>query len=135
MMQKFEKERILFGKGAEYCDVALEIEMTFQSWLSFSGIDQTEFDRRMSFGAYRIEEGVNDSGDIEINIYAGGKAVAAPLLFPRTEGASMEALEDFLVNAILLLAYISSQRGDKEFDSAVKGFAGRMIAERKLVLE
>lgn len=134
MMQNFEKERILSGKGAAYSDVALEIEKTFQSWLSFSGIDQAEFDRRMSFGPYRIEEGINDSGDIAINIYAGGKAVAAPLLFPRIEGVSMEALEDFLVNVILLLAYISSQRGDKEFDSAVKEFADRMIAERRLVL-
>lgn len=133
-MQNFEKEQILSGKGAEYCNVALEIERTFQSWLSFSGIDQAEFDRRMSFGAYRIEERVNDSGDIEINVYAGGKTVAAPLLFPVVPGVDTEALEDFLVNAILLLAYISSQRGDKEFDRTVKAFADRMIAERKLAL-
>lgn len=121
----------MFGKGKEYSEVSREVENTFQSWLSFSGVDEAEFDRRMKAKPYRVEESINGDGDIEINIFAGDRQVIVPLIFQPNGGGN---IDDFIVNALLVLSHIASRYEDKSFEKAVGIFADKMIAERKLTL-
>lgn len=129
--KNFNKKKVMFGKGKEYSEVSREVENTFQSWLSFSGVDEDEFDRRMKAEPYRVEESINGDGDIEINIFAGDRQVIVPLIFQPNGGGN---IDDFIVNALLVLSHIASRYEDKSFEKAVGIFADKMIAERKLTL-
>lgn len=131
MKKKFGKRKVLHGKGKEYSEVSHEIEQTFRNWLAYAGIDEAEFDRRMSCKPHKVEERINEDGDIEVNIYAGFVKVIPPLIFQLNGGGS---LDDFLVNALLLFAHIAARYEDKSFEKAVGEFADRMIAERKMTL-
>lgn len=134
MKNDFKDRKIMYGKGKEYSDVSHETTQTFRNWLAFSGMTEEEFDRRMKRGPYRIEERVNEDGDIEINLYAGFVKVIEPLILPASDGTSVDQLDDFLVDAVFLLTYIASRYEDKSFEKAVKEFMERMIEERKMTL-
>lgn len=129
--KKIDKKKVMFGKGKEYSEVSREVENTFQSWLSFAGVSEAEFDRRMKVMPHRVEESINGDGDIEINIFAGDKQVIAPLVFQLNAGGN---IDDFIVNALFLFSYIASRYKDKSFEKSVGSFADKMVAERKLTL-
>lgn len=131
MKNKGGKRNVLYGNGKEYSEVSREIEETFHGWLAYAGMDEAEFDRRMSRQPHKVEEGINEDGDIEVNIYAGFMRVIPPLIFQPSGGGS---LDDFLVNALLLFSHIAARYEDKRFEKAVGDFAERMIAERKMSL-
>lgn len=126
-----DKRKVMCGKGKEYSEVSREVENTFKSWLSFAGIDEAEFDRRMKSKPYKVEESINKDGDIEINIYAGNERVIVPLIFQPSGGGN---LDDFIVNALLVFSHIASRYEDKSFEKSVASFADRMIAEKKITL-
>lgn len=127
------KRQIIFGKekAREYNAVSKEAENTFQNWLDFAGVDVGEFDRRMKSEPHRVEESINEDGDIEINIFAGNEKVIVPLVFQPKCGGSFD---DFIVNAVFLMSYIASRYESKSFESAVTVFFERMIAEKKTTL-
>jgi len=127
------QKKIVFGKGKgkEYSEVSRELENTFRRWIEYAEIDTEEFDRRMKAEPHKVEENINKDGDIEINIYAGGDVVIVPLVFPVNDGG---VLDDFIVNALLLLSLIASRYESKSFEKAVSLFADRMVAEKKLIL-
>jgi len=127
------QKKIIFGKGKgkEYSDISRELENTFRCWIEYADIETEEFDRRMKAEPHKIEESINKDGDIEINIYAGGDLVIVPLVFPVNGGG---VLDDFIVNALLLLSLIASRYESKSFEKAVSIFADRMVAEKKLIL-
>lgn len=119
------------GKGKEYSEVSREIENTLRSWLEYAKIDTEEFDRRMKAEPHRVEESINNDGNIEINIYAGDEVVIVPLVFPVNSGGK---LDEFIVNALLVLSHVASRYECKSFEKAVSLFADRMVAEKKLSL-
>lgn len=128
------QKAVVYGKGKEYSEVSREVEQTFLNWLAFDGISVEGFDRRMQMRPHRVEERVNEAGDVEINVYAGFSKVITPLVFPASAGASVEALDDFLVDAIFLLYHVASRYEDKSFEKAVEAFGKRMLEERKMTL-
>ena len=128
-------KKVLFGdKGKEYSKVSLEIEQSFRDWLAFANLTDVEFDQRMSKSPYKIEESINGDGDIEVNVFAGGEKVIAPLVYQTNSSDNVVGLDNFLVDALLLLSYVASRTENKEFEQEVKSFADRMIAERKMTL-
>lgn len=127
----FAGKKIMYGKGKEYSEISREIESTFISWLSFAGIDETEFDRRMKRKSYKIEESINENGDVEINIYAENEKVIVPLIFQPSSGGN---IDNFYVDALLVLSHIASRYEDKSFEKVVNDFANKIIVEKKLVL-
>lgn len=129
----FGDREIMYGKGKEYSEVSRELESAFHAWLSYAGMDEAEFDLRMSVKPHKVEECVNENGEIEINIYAGFKKAIAPLLF-RPSGGGADELDNFLVNALLLLYFVASRYEDKSFEREVRVFADRMIKDRKMTL-
>lgn len=134
MRNKDDDMKVLYGKGKEYSAVASEVEQTFRDWLAYAGLDEVEFDRRMACKPHRIEDRINENGDIEINIYAGFAKVIAPLVFELTPAGTLDQLDNFLVDVLLLLSYVASRYQDKSFEKVVKEFADRMVAERKMTL-
>lgn len=101
-------------------------------WLSFSKLSADEFDTRMKGTPHCVEESINVTGEIEINICAGGERVGAPLLF---QGGDMKNLDDFLVDVVLLLSFIASRYEAKSFEMVVKVFMEEMIAQKKMTVQ
>ena len=126
-----KNRKILSGKGKEYSEVSKETEAIFHNWLNFSGVQENEFDDYMKAKPHKVQECINEDGNIEIGIFAGEQQILSPLLFQVRSGGS---LDDFIVNALLLFSYIAARYTDKSFDEAVKKFADRMVEERKLTL-
>ena len=117
------KTNIIYGGGLAYGEIAREMEGTFCEWLTFSGLTESELRSRLNEPNIRIEESVNEEGNVEIKICSSTEVILAPLVHVP---CGDEEYSKFKINSLLLLFHVSSRFANKDLERAAKAFAKTM---------
>lgn len=113
-------KKILIGNGKKYSSIGSEAIELFYSWLKFCCSSEKELDKLMKEKPYEISEKLNQYGELEVYINAGGKKVLKPFVFQNT----ICSYENFLVDCLLILNVMVGRYG-KDFEIAVKKYANK----------
>lgn len=123
MVNKIIKEnignkKILIGNGKKYSSIGNEAIELFDSWLKFCCSSEKELDELMKEKPYEILEELNQYGELEVYINAGGKKILKPFVFQET----ICKYENFIVDCLLILNVMVGRYG-RDFEIAVKKYA------------
>lgn len=113
------------GKGDAWSDVARQAQDALLKWIEYSGLTLGAFDSRIQKGPYEIKEEKYRNGDHAITVYAQSKRVAEPLIWEQEQSA-VYPLEDFYVNALLLLFVAAARTKDKGFEEEIRRYGDKL---------
>jgi len=121
--ERHKKTIISADKGKEYSDISRELEATYYNWLAYSGLTEERLKDKLNYSPIQIEERTGEVWAKEICIYSGFALIGEPLAWDKNSGCP---LDEFRVNALLLLALISSKTGNDAFSKEVKRFSASL---------